>query len=221
MRYIAITITIAAMTLLGQSMTMERDRDQQRPAKQDTVNRLENRRDLGLEYASAAKLKLASRKKTYHLGEMISLDLAMLNTTKAPIFFSRLLQPNFYVRDHRGNSMDIVPYLVVESAPSPDLYALIQPDEIMTKSFDVLAGCDKKAFENLNNGIDDRDGKDLFERDRFVNWGQLCLKVAQPGTYSITIEQNNHDVVISANGSNAKTAIGVIRSTPLTIEIIR
>lgn len=220
MRHGVITITTAAvMILFGQSMAMERNHQKaQRPAKRDMLDRSENRPDLGIEYATAAKLKLASRKTKYRLGEMISLDLAMLNTTKTPVFFYRLLQPNFDVSDHRGNSVDIVPYLIVEPAPGSDLYTLLQPGEIMTKSFEVLAGCDKKALENLSKGLDKKD-KDLFEQDGFVNWGQLCLRAVRPGTYTITVEHGNSDVVISANGPNAKTAIGVIRSTPLTIEI--
>lgn len=222
MQHIAVTITIAAVILAGQLMAVERNHEQQqRPAKQDRLDRSENRPDLGIEYAGAAKLKLVSRKATYRLGEMISLDLAMLNTAKIPVFFDRLLQPNFYVRDRRGNSVDLVPYLIVEPAPGPDLYALLQPEDMMTKSFEVLAGCDKKALENLSKGLDDKDSKEMFERDRFVNWGQLCLRVTRPGAYTITVEQGNSNVVVSANQPSTKTAIGVIRSTPLTIEITR
>jgi hypothetical protein len=209
-----VKLAIMTLLLLGQSLIAEPNNKE----GQDRLDRHENRPDLGISYVNAAKFKLASRKTNYRLGEMISLDLAMINTAKIPVYFDRLLQPNFLVRDFRGQNIDVVPYMIVEPAPVPDLYALTQPGEIMTKSFQILAGCDKRALQSVSLQLDD---KDTFERDTFVNWGDLCLRVTHPGAYKISVEQGNNNVVVSTSEPSAKTAIGVIQSTPLTIRIMK
>lgn len=219
MHHLLVTITVAAVILSAQPVRVEHEH-QHLPTQKGTLDRSKNRPDLGLGYADAAKLKLASRKKKYRLGEMVSLDLAVLNSASSRVFFRRLLQPNFYVTEHRRGSAAIVPYLIVEPAPTPQLYTLLQPGEIMTESLEVLAGCDKKALQNLTQGLD-KSSKELFEQNRFVNWGEFCLRVTRPGLYTITVEQINNDVVTTADEPNTKTAIGVIRSTPLTIEITK
>lgn len=221
MQHLMVITTLAAVILFGQQVAIEPTHNyQQVPTKNSGIERSENRPDLSLQYADAGKLKLASRKTKYRLGEMISLDLAMLNTTTTPVFFHRLVQPNFHVTARRRGPVDIVPYLIIEPMPDTDLYTLLPPGEIMTKSFELLAGCDKQAVENIGKGLD-KTSKDFFEEDRFVNWGDFCLRINRPGIYTITVEQVNSNVVITANEPNAKTAIGTLRSTPLPIEIIK
>jgi len=41
------------------------------------------RPDLGAEYSQAASIKLASRKSSYRVGEMISVDVAFLNRSSS------------------------------------------------------------------------------------------------------------------------------------------
>lgn len=219
MQYPVVPFTLAALILFGHQVGIETNLSPQRSEK-GGIARSENRPDLSVPYAETAKLKLASRKTTYRLGEMISLDFAMLNTASVPVFFYRLTQPNFQVSFPKGRPVRIVPYLIIEPVPDADLYTLLQPGEVMTKSFEVLAGCEKQALENLSKGLD-KSSKELFEQDRFVNWGDFCLRVNRPGIYTITAEQVNSNVVITANEPNAKTATGAIRSTSLQIEIIK
>lgn len=222
MQHSIATITLAVAVLFGHLISLHYNlKDNQLQKGRGSIERSEKRPDLSVQYTDTAKLKLASRKTTYRLGEMISLDLALLNIARSPVFFHRLLQPNFHVTSRRKVSVGVVPYLIIEPVPDADLYTLLQPGEITTKSFEVLAGCETQALENLSKGLD-KSAKELFEQDQFVNWGEFCLRVDRPGTYTIIVEQLNSDVVIAGNdASSIRTAIGEIRSTPLNIEIIR
>ncbi|HKA18134.1 MAG TPA: hypothetical protein VKN18_07435 [Blastocatellia bacterium] len=61
--------------------------------------------------------------------------------------------------------------------------------------------------------------KGLFDRDMFVKWGQACFAVNSSGKYTITAEQSNDTVLVSSDSQKVKTAVGRIRSTPITITI--
>lgn len=214
-RKIVPRLVVILLLLIGELFGMPK---QQRSNPSARLGRSEDRPDLAVSYMNAAKFKLASRKTTYRLGEMISLDMALLNTTNSPVYFDRLLQPNFLVRDRKGQAVDLVPYAIAELAPTPDLFVLTEAGEILTKSIQVLVGCNRKSAEDMDPQLE---SKRVFERNGFVNWGDACLRVNRPGSYTIIVEQGNQRVVVSAAEPGAKTAVGVISSTPLTITIIK
>lgn len=97
-------------------------------------------------------------------------------------------------------------------------------------SFQLLVGCDgadlkarfqaiEKLQEEEHHGGERIFFKGLFDRDLFVNWGQACFAVKNPGRYVITAAQSNDTVLVSSDRPKVKTAVGRIRSTPLTITI--
>lgn len=218
MRHVALTISLAA-AVCGYSLIVAQDNPKQQP-KRDTVE-ISERPDLAIDYAKVSRVKLASRKKSYHLGEMMSLDVALLNTSSVPIFFRKFDQPNFNVQDRQGKKVSLIPYIFVEAPTSVDSYVLLQPGEMVIRSFEVLAGCNKRASEDMTSGLNEKSSKRQFEENRFVNWGDSCLGVKGPGSYTIAVEQGNADVVVPANAANTKTAVGVVRSDMFTIQIFR
>jgi|RhiMethySRZTD1v2_1073278.scaffolds.fasta_scaffold01968_11 hypothetical protein len=219
MRTITLTLTFLA-AFCSQSLIVGQ-RNMKVSVTENSLEASEKRPDLGMDYTKVSKFKLASRRTSYRLGEMISLDVALLNTSKIPVFFHKFLQPNFYVQGSRGQSKPLLPYILIEAPTSLDSYILLQPGEMTTRSFALLAGCDKRASDNMARGLNEKDSTRQFEENRFVNWGDLCLSARHPGSYSITVEQGNDLVVVTANSSNAKTAVGVARSNKFTINIVK
>ena len=217
MRTIALTLALAA-AVCSQSLISAEKRTNQRSSTKDSLQPADNKPDLAIEYARVSKIKLASRKRTYKLGEMISLDVALLNTSTVPTFFHRFLQPNFYVKNPPAQFKPVLPYVLIEAPASLDSYVLLQPGEITASYFELLAGCDKRASDNISES---KDSRKRFEENRFVNWGDLCLNVDRRGLYDIVVEQGNNDVVVQENTSNVKTAVGTTRSDAFTIEIVK
>src|SRR5262245_29970443 len=66
--------------------------------EQDKWARVKDRPELGVDIGTVATFKIASRKKIYHLGEMVNIDLALLNTSDQPIFFQRLVTAEVYYK---------------------------------------------------------------------------------------------------------------------------
>lgn len=222
MRHITQTLAIAvAAAVCSQSLIVAQKYAKQASSKEDTLELSERRPDLAIEYTKVSKVKLASRKKSYRRGEMISLDIALLNTSNTPVFFHRFFQPNFYIQGPQGKPVLLVPYVVVEAPTGLDSYVLLQPGEMTIKSFEVLAGCDKRASEDMTSGLNEKDSIRQFEGNRFVNWGDSCLRISRPGSYSVRVEQGNNEVVVLANTTNAKTAVGAARSDVFTIQIVK
>jgi len=79
---------------------------------------------------------------------------------------------------------------------------------------------DRSNLEHEEFGREAAFFKRPFERDLFVNWGQACLAAEKAGQYTIIAVQTNDTVLVSGTKSKVKTAVGRIRSTPLTIKII-
>ncbi|MGH9932191.1 MAG: hypothetical protein ACREA9_23565, partial [Pyrinomonadaceae bacterium] len=88
-----ITILITAALLCVQPGAVAQIRRCQDPSVQRGVDDVKARPKLGVEYERVATFKLASRKTTYRIGEMISLDLAILNAAKTLVFFHKLAGP--------------------------------------------------------------------------------------------------------------------------------
>jgi len=226
-------LVIMAM-LLGahQTVNSQTRRCQEPPARRGTID-LKARPRLGVEYSSMATFKIASRKNTYHIGEMISVDLAILSTARAPVFMHKLLVPSITLNarnDRGGGEAGIRAYTTILEGIVPQAYELLQPSEIILGSFQLLAGCNVEglsAFAQVRNKLNEEVHqnqanyqKGLFERDLFVNWGDACLALQQPGSFTITVEQTNDHVIVSPCEPGIRTAVGTIRSNPLAITII-
>jgi len=186
---------------------------------------------LGVEFSKVAKIKLATRKVSYRIGEMISLDVAILNTSVTPVFFHKLSGPLITIsaRDESGTDTPVFERVGTLEATAPESYSLIEPNEILIGRFDILSSCaleELTAFDKRNHEFD-LDvhnqrigyGKGLFERDLFVNVGYACLSLKRPGTYMFFIEVNNKYVITSRGAKQFKTAVGTFKSEPLTIAI--
>ena len=177
------------------------------------------RPDLAVDYSHVARFKLAARKSTYHLGEMITLEAAMLNGSNQPIFFDKL-DPQFSLYDEYGRELKVQLYGVACKSLSPNSFELIEPNFMIAESVQLLAGFDKKAFERFA-GIDkDKDEKRTFDNNLFVDYGSACLMIDRPGSYTIKARQRNQYVIESPSEPGIKTAVGTLETEPLKITII-
>ena len=180
----------------------------------------EERPNLSIEYSKIGRFKLAARKSVYHVGEMINLAGAIINDTKQDVFL-RKLEPQFYLFSENGQELKIQDYVISDYFfLSEDFFDLTEPDSITFKPFELLAGCDDKIEEIINTeGINE--DKQLFEKGLFAMYLGPCLKIKQPGIYTIKARQENQFVVDSTEKVGVKTATGVIESEPIRIKIIK
>jgi hypothetical protein len=84
------------LALAGTVLSGTRHRRQRVP-RSNSLALAGERPDLAVDYGVTAKLKLVSRKTTYRVGEMISLDIAMLNTSDSPIYLHKLMHPSGFL----------------------------------------------------------------------------------------------------------------------------
>lgn len=188
--------------------------------------------DLGIDYGRVTNFKLASRKTTYRMDELISIDMAMMNTSNAKVFFFNKLggaSLTLTVEDEKGIKKDMNYYWTTTEVVTEEQYSKLYPNTFVSGSFQLLAGCEgsakaylkerEKLFADIAQDKTDI-YRGLFERDLFANWGTACLDIKGPGTYLITAEMSNDGVIASSCEPEVKTAIGKIRSAPLKITIV-
>jgi hypothetical protein len=178
------------------------------------------RPDLAIDLQSTAKLKLVMRKELFHIGEMINLDMALLNQSKEPVYLYAITHPKLTVKDELGNESIVQSYIVVDLAIGLSAYKLVGPDDFTDESFELLAGCDMRAFEQVNSTVNDDSSLTIFNKNRFLNWGNACLQIKRPGTYYISAEFSNDRVVASGVERQHKTAVGKIKSNLLKIVVV-
>jgi len=204
--------------LTGQSAPAQRVADKRR------LELLAKRPKLGIEYSRVAKFKLTSRKTTYKLGELVSIDVAMLNTSGKPVYFRKLSDQEglkWIMLDEMGKEVMVILNLYVDSFDTPQSFQLIESHQMLTDWPQYLAGCDERAFKQIAELFADKDASKRFENNQFHYWGRGCLKIENPGTYTISAEMKNNMVVVSANELSTQTAVGMISSFPLTINIVK
>lgn len=183
------------------------------------VERAQSRPDLAVQFEHVAQLKIASRKSTFHLGEMITLDVAILNTSSRPVFFHDILDLRTNAKTPEGETMRIQSYGVAERVTVPSSFTRLPKDEVLLRSVQLLAGCDKRAFAQI--GSSETDSLTIFRNNLFLNWGDGCLPITQPGTYTFSVEVKNDFVRVTPNVPKVKTAVGKIASNPLEIRIVK
>ena len=190
--------------------------------EEDRLARAKDRPDLAVDVAKVARFKIASRKTIYHLGEMMNVDVALLNISEQPLYFQRLLTAEAYTRDPQGIEIHSTKYFVSDTMPRPQTYVLQNPNRVSFTSHQLLSECDRRAFEQVRMQLNAAtESKKLFENDSFVFWGESCLDIRYPGTYTLTFEITNWFVVVSTIKGDVRTAVGTLRSNPLMITIIR
>jgi hypothetical protein len=183
----------------------------------------------GIKFSSSVKFKIATRKTTYKVNEMIEIYLAMLNISKESIFIRSLENIELEIRDEHGNLVDISPYEVNTITPK---FKLIGLREIITGQYSLFTNCQEEGlqqwFETRNKVYDRRSLQTdsiyelLFDNDLFVRWGDSCLMQPKLGKYTISVKQKNvYNVVKSECEPNIKTTVGEITSSPLMIELIQ
>lgn len=223
MKYLRATVVSLAFAICVPCQATTRGRSSQTPprnAGRPRAVRVSKKPELGADISKVARFKLASQKTDYRLGEMITLDAAMLNVAGTPILFPDLQQPmRLEVLDESGGKTKIIQYIDLVIVLTANYYSLLNPNEMTTASYNLLAGCDNRAFENMNDHHEAPDDKAAFEQNQFVSFGRACLDITRPGTYTITSMVNNDHVLAHSGGTSHKTAVGKITSQPLTITI--
>jgi hypothetical protein len=102
------------------------------------------RPDLAVDAVSVTKCKLASRKTSYRLGEVITLDLAVMNASEKPVFLCdpRSTEVVFNAVDTHGKQVPIGTYSLILHGPTVDSYRSADPGDAIFSHFYVLAGYD-------------------------------------------------------------------------------
>lgn len=232
MKGVAITmlLIVLAGSVTSQKLT-GKSRQKGSDSSRESVEDLKKRPDLGVDYARVARFKLGTRKTTYHVGEMIGIDLAIINISDTPVFFHGLNRPTLQLdaRDDKGLQVSINQHTTALEATSPKSYAQIEQGHLLVASFQLLAGCTRDLdtfLDQKNKIIQEEFGrgepayfKRLFQDSLFVDWRTACLSVKIPGKYTILAQQTNDTVLISPVTPKVRTATGTIRSTPLTLTI--
>lgn len=85
------------------------------------------------------------------------------------------------------------------------------------RSFQLLAGCDKRAFAQFASN--ETDDLTVFKRGLFLNWGDACLPNTQSETYTVSVQIKNDFILLTQRKEKVKTAVGTIKSNSLLFTI--
>lgn len=181
-----------------------------------TINRepqsSKENQNLQIKYSDAVEFKTISRKNIYRIGELISVDYAMLNITDEPI---RILNIDHFVgisiKDENNRK-------VGGRGGSPPLYGisyqLVKPNEYVASRIFYVIGC-----QDVDNSYRSSTSNYFFDSNYFAFKGRGCIDIKEPGKYFISTHANNKENY--SNNNIHKVVVGEIESVPLEITVIK
>ena len=117
-----------------------------------------------------------------------------------------------------GQKTMVQAYGVAERAVIPASFVPLPPGEIIVHSFQLLPGCDKRAFAQIASS--EENDRAVFNRGSFLSWGDACLPSPQPQTYTLSFELKNNFVLLPLGRRDLRSAVGTIGSNSLNITIL-
>lgn len=205
--------------LIGGRAWQEKVQPQQVSFIKKSISNINQHPELGAEFSEAIDFRLDSRKSIYRLGELMSLDLAMLNKSEESVFTRIPKVPNLYLQRVGGEEKVVIPYHIIDQAVVPELFSQLKKNWMVSQSILLLLGCQKDEHRQNSSSETEQDDKKAFERGSFVNQGQACLPIEKLGEYIITVEVSNYFVIVSPSEQAIKTTVGKLRSASLRITI--
>jgi hypothetical protein len=221
MRAVLISLGVMLILLLCDPETQSRIFLTPVTQEADRIAQFEKRPELGTDILNVSSFKIASRKTHYHLGEMIDVNLAILNTSDRTLYFRRLYNAEVYSSSGTDKKKKTLEYIMKEVMPTPETYTLLDQHKMFSASYQLLAGCDQRAFQHARAQLAAKESRVIFEKELFLSWGNSCLPVTRPGVYSLTFVVSNWFVVVPSSGVAVQTGVGTLESNPLTITITK
>lgn len=221
-KYVLLMIIIIIGNLIADNFFSRADALKQE-SKQEVV-KLDNaskHEELKMPYEGAIKLKIASRKLDYHLGEIISLDIAALNFSDEPLHILALTEVEILVRKNSGKTVNVIPYYLNTKLIDAEHYKILQPRKMIVEWIPLHIGCEKRIFKEMKDLASSMDDEEGFRKSLFTNWGKLCLQISQPGDYVITVNQKNNYVLLPSGSEKKRTVVGSLKSNTLAIRVIK
>ena len=92
-------------------------------------------------------MKALTRPRSYRIGDIVTIDVAVLNASERPLYVYEPRYGSVTVRilDKNGRSMSISDGFVKLRAYFPEAYTLVQPGGIAVRSVRLLIGCSATA----------------------------------------------------------------------------
>jgi hypothetical protein len=175
-----------------------------------------SRPDLAVPIEKVMKLKAVVRKHRFARGEMLILDIAILNFGDGPYYTPSVKSAELSIRNGNRN-LGITPYVISETTRP-----IVQQGskKIESDSQMLLVGCQERPFQLQRQLSTEYDETQIFVKSLFTNWGDACLNISRPSRLSITVTLENDRVVVGQGGAtNIRTAVGRLESEPVIIQV--
>ena len=166
-------------------------------------------------YQAVAKFKVLSRKSEYRIGDLISIDMAILNKSKESVYFVDLgMKGDISVTDSNDNKIEGGVYMRPLVFPK---FNLINGGDYDSEHFIFLIGCKNvgKKYYDSYKSLDVVE--EMFDKNFFVSDGDGCIKINKSGKYEIKAVISNS---YAEKDNTKKTAVGKMESSPFEIKII-
>jgi len=215
--YVVLILSLVLCTLAAGSAGLA---SAQVREKKDGLARVQDRPQLAVQLPSVAKLKIDSRKRGYRIGELLTLDVALLNTSIEPTYFPQVASGRTFFKDQIGREKSNTAYIEPDTMPMAQSYRRLGTNEISFTTIHLMIGCNPQAFAQARAQFRSfAQGKKVFDENLFVSWGESCLDITRPGIYTLSFELSNLLVVVSPDKSNSLTGTGRLKSNNLALTI--
>lgn len=204
-------LVLAVFGIVGLRPTQAQSEEIKERIKKLGISPVTFRPQLKIDYSKVSELIALSRKKEYYSGEMISIDINLLNNSKDPVYFRDLVRfAEIYVQDSEGKIIPVDLSANIDFFLSDESFTLLAGGEYAAAHISFFLGCNSEGDRSfiVKRG-------ELFEKKPFISYGRGCIKIKKDGKYKIKAYISN-DIVVTKNESY-KTAAGTLESAAFEI----
>lgn len=184
-----------------------------------TVDEANKHPDLVSDLSKTSVVRIFLAKKTYHLEELLALDVGLLVNDFDKSYYPNQLAFRIRVTDQNNNRIAIKNLLSVEN---PSIFER-QKNALIKGSSLILVGCENETIGDLSRRMNDVKNNEnnlrvLLDSDLYRTSPENCIDVNGPATLSIQVEVYN-DWVVTNDKADSRTAVGKVTSNVLRVTI--
>lgn len=188
------------------------------PEETYKVQNADSRRDLSLDISTIGELKAYLLKSTYHMHEIMLLDVASLARSDADVYFPADLDVTILVTGPGNKPVALNGYVYADFAKTSFLRTR---SALVFRPFKIEIGCRDKVLNVPNQILNSPDLGVVFENDLFQSIPDGCIDISTEQNLTLTVEIENNKVAVPKSGDPIKTATGSLKSKPLSLSILK
>jgi len=172
--------------------------------------------DRNVDIVKIGKLRSFLPKDTYHLDEVMLLDVASFVRTDVDVYFPADLDVTIYITGPNQKPITVKGKYSVDFANNSFLRT---KNALVFRTFKLLVGCKADRAKIPDQVLNSPDLSVVFENNLFQTMTDGCIDISAAQDLELSVELENNNVAVPTSKQAIRTATGRLVSNRLSLKI--